>query len=374
MKTKKQILEHYGLDENDDLERYVDFDALARWGGTLVFYMGVRNLPGICEELISHGLAGETPAAVIHRGTTPAQRVVTGTVASVAAKAQAAEMKPPAVLVIGKVVALRRKLNWFERRPLFGRRIVVTRAQTQASELAARLEALGADVIEMPVIRIEPPEDPAPLAEAARRAGEFDWIIFTSVNGVSAFFEALAEAHLDSRALGGVKVCAIGPATAGRLADFGITADAQPQKYVTAEIARTLVNVNDIAGKKVLCPRADIASQYLIDDLEAFGAKVTQVAAYRTLPEAAGRERVEPLLERNELHWITFTSSSTVRNFFAAIEPRRVRSSAVRLASIGPVTSGTLRERGVEPSVQADRHTINGLVEAILVAEQTEGS
>jgi len=350
----------------------LDFDALAAWGGTLVFYMGVKNLPRICEELVSHGLAFDTPAAVIRWAATPRQEVVTSTLGELPDAVEAAGIKPPAIIVVGKVVSLRDKLRWFERRGLFGRRIVVTRARPQASDLTARIEALGAEVIEMPTIRIAPPADPGPLDRAAGEIATFDWIVFTSANGVDALFEALGRSGLDARALSGVKVASIGPATAKRLADRGIRADAQPAKFVSTEIADTLAAAGPLDGSRILCPRADIAPKGLVLDLESRGAEVRDVAAYATAPDAAGSDLVLEMLGRDELHWITFTSSSTVKNFFAAVDAGRVRAASVRLASIGPVTSETIRSFELNPSVEAESHTIAGLVEAILVKEQAE--
>ena len=347
----------------------LDFEALARWRGTLGFYMGVRNMAPICEGLIAHGLDAETPAAIIHWGTTSRQRVLTGTVADLPARAAAEGFTPPAIILIGKVVSLRDRLNWFEKRPLFARRIVVTRARSQASRLSARLADLGAEAVEMPAIRIEPPADTAPLADAVADVARFDWIVFTSANGVDGFFDALARAGLDARALHAARLCAIGPATAQRLERFGLRADLQPARYVSTEIVKALSEAAALAGARILCPRADIAPPEMIDALSGLGAEVHAVTAYRTVPDGAGAESVIEMLAAGEVHWITFTSSSTVRNFFAVVAPEAVRASGVRLASIGPATSATLAEAGFAPDVQAESHTIDGLVEAILAEE-----
>ena len=347
----------------------LDYEALARWKGTLGFYMGVRNLGPICENLISHGLAAETPAAIIRWGTTTRQRVLTGTVADLPARAEQEGFKPPSIILIGQVVSLREKLNWFEKRPLFGRRIVVTRARSQASKLTARLEDLGAEAVEMPAIRIEPPADPGPLDAAVADVAGFDWIVFTSANGVDGFFDALARAGLDSRALRACRLCTIGPATAERLGQFGLRPDLQPKKFVSTEIVKALAEAEDLAGVRILCPRADIAPPAMVEDLAERGADVCEVTAYRTVPDGAGAKHVGHMLDRGELHWITFTSSSTVRNFFNVVDPGIVRMSEVRLASIGPATSATLAEAGFEPDARAESHTIDGLVQAILEKE-----
>ena len=345
------------------------WQALADWSGTLVFYMGVSNLESICRRLVAAGLDPYTPVAVIRWGTTTRQQVETGTLDTMPDVARAAGLKPPAVIVVGQVVALREKLGWFERRPLFGRRIVVTRARAQASALAAGLERLGAEVIELPTIRIAPPDDPAPLERAVRELASFDWIVFTSVNGVDAFCAALHGAGLDARALAPNRLCAIGPATAERLGRFGLRPDACPAKYTSAQIVETLVEAEDLAGKRILCPRADIAPPDLPEALSARGAVVRSVTAYRTVPEDSDANRWAEIISDGPVDWITFTSSSTVKNFFSTVPPEGLRARPARIASIGPVTSATVEEFGFAPEVEADDHTIPGLIEAILARE-----
>ncbi len=359
--------------ETDDKDASaLDWNSLALWKGTLVFYMGVANLASICENLMAHGLAANTPAAVVRWGTTPRQRVVAGTVQTLAERAREADFAPPAVIVIGEVALLRDRLAWFEQRPLFGRRIVVTRARSQASALAERLEALGAMVVESPAIRIEPPDDPAPLRRAIAEREAFDWIIFTSANGVEAFFGALAEAGLDARALAGRRIAAMGSATSERLAAFGVRANLVPATFTTEGLVESLTAQANLKGTRILCPRADIAPKELIERLAAGGANVTELTAYRTVANNEGAEAVAAMLGRDEVDWLTFTSSSTVKNFFAAIPADAVRASRARSASIGPSTSATLRSVGIEPAVEADPHTIDGLVATIVAAEEAE--
>ena len=355
--------------DKDDSD--LDYKVLAGWRGTLAFYMGVRNLPPICNGLIAGGLDPATPAAVIHWGTTSRQRVVTSTVADLPAAAEAAGIKPPAIILVGKVVALREKLNWFEARPLFGRRVVVTRARQQASDLTEQLTDLGAEVIELPTIRIEPPSDPGPLQRAAAEVAGFDWIVFTSVNAVDAFFAALGAAGLDSRALARTKLCSIGPATADRLAAFGLRPDAQPPQYTTDSIADAIAAVSPLAGAKVFYPRSDIAPPKLAADLAARGASVADAVAYRTVPEQHDAQHAADLFDEGGVHWVTFTSSSTVTNFLALVGPEKLKALGTRLASIGPSTSETLRQAGLTPTVEAEVHTIPGLVSAILAVENT---
>jgi len=347
----------------------LDYGALARWPGTLVFYMGVANLGRICRRLIDAGAEAETPAAAIRWGTTPRQTTLVGTLATLPDRAAEAGLQPPAVIVIGGVVGLRDRLAWFETKPLLGRRILVTRARAQASALVERLEALGAEAVEAPAIRIEPPKNPAPLARAAREAASFDWIVFTSVNGVDSFLGALTEAEGDARSLAGVRIASIGPATTDRLAGHGLRADLQPATYTGAAVAETLAEAADLEGATVLLPRADIAPPDLADALAARGARVTEVTAYRTAADPSGAEAAAEDLRARRADWITFTSSSTVRNLLDAVGAEAVRASGARLASIGPTTSGTLREAGLEPTVEATAHTIAGLVTAILEHE-----
>jgi len=350
----------------------LDWNSLALWKGTLVFYMGVANLASICENLMAHGLAANTPAAVVRWGTTPRQRVVAGTVQTLAERAREADFAPPAVIVIGEVTLLRNRLAWFEQRPLFGRRIVVTRARSQASALAGRLEALGAMVVESPAIRIEPPDDPAPLRRAIAEREAFDWIIFTSANGVEAFFSALADAGLDARSLAGRRIAAMGSATAERLAAFGVRADLVPATFTTEGLVESLAAQANLKGAHILCPRADIAPKELVERLAAGGANVTELTAYRTVANNEEAEAVAAMLDRDEVDWLTFTSSSTVKNFFAAIPADAVRASRARSASIGPSTSASLRAVGIEPAAEAHPHTIDGLVAAIVAAEEAE--
>lgn len=352
---------HEAADKN---ESGPDLAALAAWTGTLAFYMGVRNVDRICRELMAHGMDPATPAAMIRWGTTARQQVVAGTVGDLADRVREAGLQPPALIVIGRVVALREELAWFERRALLGRRVVVTRARRQASRLVERLEELGAEVIELPTIRIDPPEDPGPLRQVVRSAGAFEWVVFTSVNAIEAVFDALDSAGLDARAMAGCKVCAIGPATADSLAQRGLRPDLMPATFDGQALADALAACGDLAGARVLCPRSDIAPPDLPDALRAGGAEVVEVVAYRTVPQAVEPADIEELLSGPPA-WFTFTSSSTVRNFFAAVRGR-IDPQAVRAASIGPATSKTLREFGITPAVEADPHTIDGLVDAIV--------
>lgn len=362
-------------------ESKIPWEALASIGGTLVFYMGVARLALIAEQLLRFGCPPETPTAVIEWATYPRQRTITATLGTMAESAGAAGVQPPALIVVGQAVAMRRSLRWFDIRPLFGRRVVTTRARAQASELTGRLQALGAEVIELPTIRIFPPDDPAPLQSAvAGCPGSWEWVLFTSVNGVSAFFSELANQGKDARALAGTRVAAIGPATAKALQARGLSVDLQPTKFVAEKVLEALLASGPVAGQRILLPRAAEARDVLPNGLRRAGARVQTVAAYKTHPElATGQEGVLADLSAGRIDAVTFTSSSTVRNFVGLLPPdcwEKVARSCV-LASIGPVTSDTLRAHGGEPTVQADEHTIGGLVKALLMhftARESEAS
>ncbi|HEX8243093.1 MAG TPA: uroporphyrinogen-III C-methyltransferase [Longimicrobium sp.] len=339
----------------------VDWEFLAKGTGTLVFYMSVGRMEENFARLVAAGRSPDTPAAAVEWGTYPRQRTVAGTLSTLPEIVRAAGIGAPSVVIVGDVVSLRERLAWFDRRPLSGRRIVVTRARAQASDLAAALEELGAEVVQLPVIRIADPEDPAPLRQAAECAGGFDWIVFTSVNGVSRFFSVLGETGRDARALAGVRVCAIGPATAAEAAKHGIRADLVPGEFV-AEAAVEALAAAGVTGKRILLPRAEVARAVLPDGLRARGAEVVEVTAYRTVQDGAGADEVRRRLEAGEIDLVTFTASSTVRNF---AELAGASAGAARVASIGPVTSATVRELGMAVDVEADEYTIPGLVRAV---------
>lgn len=335
----------------------IDWGVLARSPGTLVFLMGVRNIPHIAERLVAEGRDAATPAAVVHRGTHPGQKTVVSTLGRVAA--DAADLPPPSVLVVGEVVRLRERISWIERRPLFGRRIVVTRSRAQASDLADRLADLGAEVIEVPTIRIEPPESWAPLDAAVRRLGAFDDVVLLSANGVESLFGRLAEAGLDARALAGRRVVAVGPATAARLSDFGIRPDLVPERF-TAE--GVLEAMGAVARRRVLVPRAAEGRDALPEGLERGGATVEVVQAYRTVREAGAPPEILEEIRAGRVDLVTFTSSSTVTNYLALFDA----PPPVPAAVIGPVTARTAREAGLTIAVEAAAHTVPALVEAVV--------
>jgi uroporphyrinogen III methyltransferase / synthase len=346
----------------------VDWKKLANGADTLVLYMGVGRLEEISTRLIEAGRSRETPVACVRWGTIPEQRTVTGTLEDIATRVAQANLRPPAIIVVGAVVALREKgLDWYERRPLFGRRVVVTRARAQAGELSAELERLGAEVHEFPTIEISPPEDFGPLDAAIRELDSFNLIVFTSVNGVEAFLVRLRYHGLDLRAVPrDAKVAAIGPATAERIEWAGLRVDVVPEEY-RAEALIGALDVGTLAEVRVLIPRAKVAREILPEKLREAGAEVVVPPAYESVPLSEGKEDVSVRLQKGEIDCVTFTASSTVENFvgaFGADEAARLLSGT-RIACIGPITADTARKRGLRVDAEADEYTISGLVEAV---------
>ena len=348
-------------------ESGIDWASLARGIGTLVFFMGVKNLPRIVRELTRHGRAPQTPVALVRWGTTSEQVTVSGTLADIVERVRQAGLKAPAIIVVGEVVGLRERLQWFERRPLFGKRIVVTRARDQASDLVKALSELGAECLECPTIQVAPPDDTGPLERAIAELNAFDWIVFTSVNGVSCFFERLFGVGRDVRALGHLRTAAIGPATAERLKSFGLASDLMPENYRAESIIAGFRGQN-IGGKSILLPRAQEARQILPEELTAMGATVREVAAYKTEPVSRDPQALIERLATAAVDLITFTSSSTVKNFKALLPEARFGELAagVAAACIGPVTAATARQLGFDVRIEAQTYTIPGLCEAIL--------
>ncbi|HJL06246.1 MAG TPA: uroporphyrinogen-III C-methyltransferase [Polyangiaceae bacterium LLY-WYZ-15_(1-7)] len=338
-----------------------DWAKLATASQTLVVFMGMRKLDHLMGLLVEHGRDPSTPAAVVHWASMPQQRTVVGTIADIAEKAAAAELGLPSLIIVGEVVRLREHLRWWDVRPLFGTRVLVTRAPHQAGSLAELLRDRGAAPLLAPTIRVVPPADRGPLLQASRDVGAYDWVLFTSANAVLAFFEALAETEGDARRFGAACVCAIGKKTARALKRRGVVADRVPAESraegVLAELAPLLR-----PGARLLLPRAEVAREILPETLREAGHRVDVVPAYRTVPvEGEAKGRVASKLE--EADAVTFTSSSTVTNLLALTGPDALAGKV--LASIGPITSATLRDAGLTPTVEAQEASIEGLVQAL---------
>lgn len=345
-------------------ESTINWKGLATAVDTLVFLMGVENIERISSQLIANGRSADCPAAVIRWGTRPEQRTLITTVGQAAADVKATGMKPPAIFLVGEVVKLREQLQWFDNKPLFGKTVVVTRARAQASALTKKLEAQGARVLEVPAIKIVPPADFAPLDKAISEIDTYKWLILTSVNGVEYFFDRLLKADKDSRALCGVKIAAIGSATAEALKGYGITADLIPSAYKAEKLADALA-ADTKAGDKLLLARAKIARNVLPERLRALGAQVDVVTAYETVADCQNKEELLEALESGEASLVTFTSSSTVTNLLDVLGDKKDLLNKVALAAIGPVTAETLEKHGLKPAVSAAEYTIDGLMTAI---------
>jgi uroporphyrinogen III methyltransferase/synthase len=334
---------------------------------TLVIFMGIFAIREITAEIQRHGRSGETPAVAVRWGTRPDQQTVAGTLATIADRIDA-DIKPPATVIIGEVVALREKINWFESLPLFGTKIVVTRAAEQAGELSDRLRTLGADPIELPVISLAPPLDSAPLDRAITNLSSYDWLTFTSVNGVRFFVDRLDQSRYDLRSLK-ARICAIGPATRKAIEALHLKVDLMPQEYVAESLVKAFAGVN-LVGKQVLLPRASVARDVIPEELAKLGAHVDVVEAYRNVVPPNASEQAREIFNNavKKPDWLTFTSSSTVKNLLALV--RKEAIEGIRIASIGPVTSSTLCAHGLAVDAEAKQFTIDGLVEAILTAHQ----
>jgi uroporphyrinogen III methyltransferase / synthase len=328
--------------------------------------MGIKQADAILDEIMKHGRSADTPAAVIEKGTTPGQRVITATLGTLVDAIRDNGVKPPAIIVIGEVAAIRERLSWFEKRPLFGRTVLVTRARPQASELAEQLSRLGANALEFPTIRIEPPDNFGPLDSALEFAADYDHIVFTSVNGVDAFFGRARALDIDIRDLQGPRIWAIGPATRDALLATGVRTQALPMEFFSKALAQALSG--EVRGQKVLLPRADIAPADLRVELEEAGASVLEVTAYCTVIEPDTPRAALDAIAAGAVDYVTFTSSSTVRYFMKKIEGLDTDKffERARVISIGPTTSQTARGLGLTVHAEATEFTIPGVVRTLL--------
>jgi uroporphyrinogen III methyltransferase/synthase len=354
-----------GHEDPEKPESALDWEALARFPGTLVFYMGVKRIGDNAAALIAAGRDPQEPAAAIERGTMAGQRTVTATLGTLAEAIEREQVKAPALIVIGQVARRRDQLGWLERRPLHGRRVVVTRARAQASGLARTLRELGADVVELPAIRIEPRIELQEVRDAVARIGDYSLVCLTSPNGVHLLFEAMQEAGSDARALAGATIAAIGPGTARALAAHGVVADVVPERFVAEALVEALADV-EVEGKRILVARAAEARDVLPDALRDRGAEVDVIPLYETVRESPEEAEIE---RAQAADYVTFTSSSTVTNLLEALGDRFPKSA--RVISIGPVTSETARAADLEVAIEAERHDIDGLLDALLADAAT---
>jgi len=342
----------------------INWEKLTGGVDTLVFLMGVENLSKIVDKLLQYGRPSDMPVAIIMNGTRANQRTITGTLAGIVSQAEKEEVKPPAIIIVGEVVKLREKIRWFDNRPLYAKRVLVTRARQQASTLSRLLSGLGALPVELPAIDIQPIEDNRELDRAIKNIGDYGWVLFTSTNGVDAFFNRLHSLRLDARALKNIKIGAIGPATAQSLETRGIIPDYLPAVYTTRGILDGLKK-HKVSGQLFLLPRADIADEELTEGLRLLGAKVDEVTTYRTIPATEAIARAKKMLKSGEIDVITFTSSSTVTNLVSAFRGEKLEVNGARIACIGAKTAETAAKAGLKVDILAREATIPGLVAAI---------
>lgn len=356
-----------GHEDPTKTDTSLDIEQLAKIPGTKVVLMGVERIRSLAQSLVAHGMPAATPVGMVRWGTTGQQEFIEGTLASIADVVERKQFKAPAVTVIGSVVKLREKLNWAEKRPLFRQRIVVTRTREQASQLSRQLLELGADVLEIPTIKIVPPDDPKDLIDAILGLNAYDWLVFTSPNGVTAFFSYFFKTFDDLRDIGGARLAAVGPGTAAKLKELHLKVDLMPEEYVTTKIVSAFKGFESIENLRICLLRAQVANPELPKELESAGAIVDDVACYKTVPETEDRHGTATRLLEAGADWITFTSSSTVENFHARFNlPKLLQQfPKTKLASIGPETTKALVALGHKPAVEAREHTIPGLVAAL---------
>jgi uroporphyrinogen III methyltransferase/synthase len=353
----------------------VDWGALAKLEGTVVCYAGPRQLASMLDALLSHGRSAQEPAAIVVNGTLLTQQTVTGTLQELADRIREDPPHGPALLIAGSVVGLRDHLRWFDARPLFGRRVLVTRSREQASELVELLEAQGAEAVEAPLINVVPPEDFGPLDDACARAGEYDWIVLTSANGANAFMDRLLAGPRDIRALAGTKLCAVGPGTASRLTRFGLKVDLIPDDHRAEGVVAALKKTGSLQDQKILFPKADIARDVLPEQLRSAGADVIECVAYRTVTaESDLHLGIYRQLLDGRLDVVTFSSASAVRAFIAihGAEQAVDLLSHTLVATIGPVTADAAHRYGINPQITPATSTVPALVEAIVAHFQRQ--
>jgi uroporphyrinogen III methyltransferase/synthase len=351
----------------------VDWASLARLEGTVVCYAGPRQAPSMLDALLAHGRSPEEPAALVVNGTLLTQTTITGTLRELADRLRQEPTLSPAMLVIGNVVSLREHLRWFDARPLFGRRVLVTRSRDQSGELVDLLEARGAEAVEAPLIKVVPPEEYAPLDDACAHASEYDWIVLTSANGANAFMDRLLGGPRDIRALADTQLCAVGPGTAARLARFGLKVDLVPDDHRADAVVAALKKLGSVKGLKVLFPKADIAREVLPEQLRAAGADVAEVVAYRTVTADSDMHlNIYRELLDGRIDVVTFSSASAVRAFITihGAEQAMDLLSHTLVATIGPVTAEAAHRYGINPQIMPATSTMPALVDAIVAHYQ----
>jgi uroporphyrinogen III methyltransferase/synthase len=359
-----------GHENPDNAKANLRHDQIAKIPGTKVVLMGTENLGDWTKSLIVHGMPPETPVAIVQWGTLGKQKSILGTLATIAKLAKEKKMSPPALTIIGEVVKLREKLNWFENLPLFGKRIVVTRSHGQSAKFLQKLSELGADVLEIPAIKGVTPDNKQGLVDALLTLNSYDWLVFTSGNGVTTFFDFFFKRFQDLRDIGGAKIAAVGPATAAKLRELHLQVDLMPEEFVGRKIAEAFAKHSSIENYKICLLRAENANRELPDALEEMGAIVDDIGLYKTVVETEDFFGVTKNFLEQGADWITFTSGSTVEFFHARFDlPKLLKKfSQLKLASIGPETSKAISALGLKPALEAREHTTDGLIAALLKA------
>jgi len=357
-----------GHSDSADAATALRYEQIAKIPGTKVVLMGTENLGDWTRSLIAHGMNSDTPISVIQWGTYGRQKSVAGTLATITELVAQAKIVPPALTIVGEVVSLRKKLNWFETKPLFGQRIVVTRRTEQAGSFAARLAGLGADVLEVPTIKITEPTERMAVVDALLEINSYEWLIFTSANGVTAFFDMFFRRFQDLRDIGGARIAAVGPKTAAKLRELHLQVDLQPEEYIGIKIVAAFKKYQDIENVKMCLLRAEVANPDLPEALMEEGAIVDDIPVYKTVAETEDRTGAAARLEEEGADWVTFTSGSTVEHFHARFDlPKLIKQfPQLKLASIGPETTKAITTLGLKPALEANEHTTDGLIAALL--------
>ncbi len=359
-----------GHSDSADAATALRYDQIAKIPGTKVVLMGTENLHDWTKSLVASGMSPQTPIAIIHRGTTGRQKTVAGTLATIAKLAAQEKIVPPALTIIGDVVKLRGKLNWFENLPLFGEKIVVTRRSEQSGIFAHRLAELGADVLEVPTIKLALPTEKDAIIDCLLELNSYDWLVFTSANGVTAFFDLFFKRFQDLRDLGGARIAAVGPKTAAKLRELNLQVDLQPEEFTASKVAAAFKKFQNIESVKMCLLRAEVANKELPDALQEEGAIVDDIAIYKTVAETEDHTGASERLLADGADWVTFTSSSTVEHFHARFNlPKLLKQfPQLKLASIGPETTKAIIALGLKPALEAKEHTTDGLIAALLKA------
>ncbi|HLX96662.1 MAG TPA: uroporphyrinogen-III C-methyltransferase [Verrucomicrobiae bacterium] len=359
-----------GHSDSADAATALRYEQIAKIPGTKVVLMGTDNLEDWTKSLIAQGMPPETPVAIVQWGTLGRQKSAAGTLATITALAAKEKIVPPALTIVGDVVKLRKKLNWAENRPLSGKRIVVTRRTGQAGRFAQRLAELGADVLEVPTIKITTPDDRQGIIDALLELNSYEWLVFTSANGVTAFFELFFKRFQDLRDLGGARIAAVGPATAAKLRELHLQVDLTPEAATAQKLAEAFEKYQSVENVKMCLLRAEVANRELPEALMELGAIVDDIAVYKTVAETEDRAGMGERLLESGADWVTFTSASTVEHFHARFDLPKLleRFPQMKLASIGPETSKAIRALKLEPALEAKEHTTDGLLAELLRA------